>query len=330
MYSNRTAKPGAYPAVRRLCWALALLFVITLGGCSNIFQGTATPVPQESRPAVGETEPTLALDPSGGYAGTYVDLSGAGWTPSAMVVVKLADEQGRSAVLAAASADSVGEFRTGFIYPIGERWLQSGVQTVVVHTTDEKTELTHVFHVVPPSDVVVSSATPTPAESAVEETQDGAAGPTATGEVIAPVATTATANGATPEPAPPTATAAPNPTAMPHAAPVSVSAPAEAELVLSPAAGPANILVTASGGGFPPNTQVNLLVTRAGEQVGAGNRLILGTAITDGQGLYSIVFGMPLVWPQGEFIAAGPVAVVVAGGDFQRQQSAHFDYVEQP
>ena len=86
-------------------------------------------------------------------------------------------------------------------------------------------------------------------------------------------------------------------------------------------------MVTASGGGFPPHTQVNLLVTRVGEQVEAGERMVLGTAVTDGQGLYTIVFGMPLVWPHGEFITAGPVAVVATTGDFQQQRSALFGYV---
>jgi hypothetical protein len=121
MQSSRIMATDGCRAARPLCWILSLFLAIVLTGCSDFFQGVASPRSMDPRLTVGETNPSLVLEPSGGYAGTYVDLSGEAWAPSAMVVVKLADEQGRSAVLAATSTDGTGEFRTGFLYPIGEQ-----------------------------------------------------------------------------------------------------------------------------------------------------------------------------------------------------------------
>src|SRR5215213_8858613 len=95
--------------------ALALLLLIGgLAGCARAGLGsgsaasttevaaTAVATLDSSTTATGTLETgvreaaktgtaTITLSPAAGYAGTFVDVSGAGWPPSALVVVKLAD-----------------------------------------------------------------------------------------------------------------------------------------------------------------------------------------------------------------------------------------------
>jgi hypothetical protein len=98
--------------------AVLLLFtVFVLAGCAQRAQGAApsagaagTPIAVESSGAAAGTKDTgagdtgaastaaITLSPTSGYAGTFVGVTGTGWPPSAMVLIKLADAQGRSPV----------------------------------------------------------------------------------------------------------------------------------------------------------------------------------------------------------------------------------------
>lgn len=304
---------------------ILLTCLISLSACTSIFQGPPTPTPLP-RITIDEVDPAIELTPSEGYAGTYVNLRGTGWLPSTMIIVKLADEQ--------------GEFNTGFLYPIAERWLFPGDRTVVAYTEGGELEMTQSFSVVSPTDVSLPTATASPVvtstptgsstrtESATELAPTSTVEPTATIVVVIPNATPTS---------PDTPTLTPTPTDMPTPTPTVPTQPTptvpplplpelSAELVLSPSSGPANTLVTASGGGFPANTQVNLFVARVDEPIEMQNTVILGAGVTDGRGRYEILFGVPLVWPDGAFIEAGPILVVVTTTDAQQQRRAVFEY----
>jgi hypothetical protein len=252
---------------------------------------------------------TITLAPAAGYAGTFVDVSGAGWPASALVLVKLADEQGLSSVLAAIATDAAGKFTTGFIYPIGDRWLQAGPQTVVVHTADGGASTMATFTVVPPTGVTAPTPAPTSAPASAPAAPVGAA-------------TTVPATIMPPLPPPVTAVTA---TSMLTA---SASASPSARVAVEPTSGPAGGEVTVSGGGFPPNTPltVALMDTNAASEPEAPEHIYAITT-TDGQGSYSVPVTLPATWPDGTSVPQGQLAIIVATGDRAMRASAPFAYL---
>ena len=151
---------------------LLLLAVFILAGCAQRAQGAAPAAGAGATPIIIETNTgkadtgapgraAIILAPATGYAGTFVGVTGTGWPPSAMVLVKLADVQGRSPVLAAVAVDAKGQFTTGFVYPVGDRWLHPGSAAVVAHTENGQVETAAPFAVAPPAGVLPPTSTPT-------------------------------------------------------------------------------------------------------------------------------------------------------------------------
>ncbi len=207
---------------------LLLFAIFVLAGCAQRAQGAApsaaggtTGVAEVSTAASGASgtndtgaadtgaprTAAIALAPAAGYAGTFVSVTGTGWPPSAMVLVKLADAQGRSPVLAAVATDAKGQFTTGFVYPVGERWLHPGSAAVIAHTENGKVETTAPFTVAPPAGVMPPTSTPT-------------AAPAVSPTVTTTIPFTSGALAATPAP-----TVTPVPTATPLPTVTTASAP---------------------------------------------------------------------------------------------------------
>src|SRR5262245_13368023 len=95
---------------RQKCWTLGTLWVfflsIMLTGCSEAVQSAVPGATPPNATAIAQAgKPAIRLDPSTGYAGTFVNVHGTGWRPSTMVTIKLADAQGRTPVLAASTTD---------------------------------------------------------------------------------------------------------------------------------------------------------------------------------------------------------------------------------
>lgn len=96
---------------------------------------------------------------------------------------------------------------------------------------------------------------------------------------------------------------------------------------LSPSSGPAGTRVTASGGGFPANSLVNLyLGTLDGQHGGTGSSNIYASAYADRNGRYSLTFTVPSSWPDGEGVDEDELVVLVANDDFSVQVSATFGF----
>lgn len=293
-------KDGAFLAI--------LLLLITVAGCSEPTPVPTAPARVASPNAIAQAAaPTLVVAPTSGYAGAYVNVRGQAWSASTMVLVKLADAQGRSAVLAAVATDAAGQFNTGFVYPVAERWLRPGAQTIVAHTEDDQVEATAPFTVVPPAGVVAPVATLTATVAAPASS----GGDTPTGTVTATPAATVTW---TPTPAT-TATWTAIPAPDPYA-------------VVEPFAGHANTLVTVSGGGFPPHTPVNvaLVEMRKASEPGALDH-VYATTTTDNAGNYRASLIIPATWPDGTLVAVGQQAILVATTDQRTWASVPFDYL---
>jgi len=218
-----------------------LLAIVLLAGCAQRAQGVApsaaggtASVAEVSTTASGTNDTgaadtgalstaVITLAPAAGYAGTFVGVTGNGWLPSTMVLIKLADAQGRSPVLAAVAADAKGQFTTGFVYPVGDRWLNSGPATVVAHTENGQVETTAPFIVTLPAGVVA----PTPTLAASPAISPAAA---ATPIITATIPFTSGALAATPAPTAtpvPTATQAPTATAIPTVPPTAAATSTE-------------------------------------------------------------------------------------------------------
>lgn len=219
---------------------LLLLAIFVLAGCAQRAQGATssaaggtTHVAEVSTTASGTNDTgarstaAITLAPAAGYAGTFVSVTGTGWPPSAMVIVKLADAQGRSPVLAAVAADAKGQFTTGFVYPVGDRWLNGGPTTVVAHTENGQVETTAPFAVVPPAGVVPPTPTLMPTLTTVP-TVSPAATPAATAASTITATIPFTSGGLAATPAPtatpiPTAATAPTATAVPTVPPTAAA-----------------------------------------------------------------------------------------------------------
>jgi hypothetical protein len=115
---------------------LAALSIVlfSLSGCvgqmvADLFP-TPTPVP------LYELDPQLALDPVRGYAGSFIQVTGTGWQPGAIVSLVLVEASERSPVLVTSAVDQGGRFAAGFLYPLNERWLRPGSYTILAVTED--------------------------------------------------------------------------------------------------------------------------------------------------------------------------------------------------
>ena len=159
-----------------------MLAMILLTGCADVFGPSKTELADSPRSIPAATEPQISLEPSSGTVGTFVTVTGQGWKPSTMIAVKLTDGEGQSNVLAADNTNESGEFSTGFLYPVGDRWTQPGSYMVAVSLQDDEVDV----------------AKPFVFESPVGAADEGVAIPTL---ILAPTATLmATATPETPEP----------------------------------------------------------------------------------------------------------------------------------
>jgi len=125
----------------------------------------------------------------------------------------------------------------------------------------------------------------------------------------------------------PTPTGTLTPTPLPTATPVATRA--NPSVNLAPATGGENTTVGVTGGGFPPNTTVNVhLAGFDGDVNRFGPPQSYKTGTTDANGNYALAFAMPRDWPNGDHISSGRLLVMVATNDFSVQASALFDYRE--
>ena len=153
---------------RLLILATVLLGTVVLSACLSLFPG-AGPAPTATPTRLPGLEPAIILDPGVGYAGVYVGVTGQGWPANTMVILALQDDRGRSGILAASTADPDGTISTGFLYPISDRWLNPGPNTVIAYTADGNVQSTAIFQVSRDGSgtvTVTPSATPSPLPSA--------------------------------------------------------------------------------------------------------------------------------------------------------------------
>ena len=154
-------------------FSLLVLIALALSACTSQLYSPAVGVP--TRPVVERSsgEPAIAISPTSGSAGVYVQVTGQGWPVSSLVLVTLRDERGRSGILAASTADTAGTISTGFLYPISPRWLAAGTHTVLAYTSDGRHEATALFQTGQPGEEVEVTGIATAATSA-EGNNDGA------------------------------------------------------------------------------------------------------------------------------------------------------------
>ncbi|HMN26982.1 MAG TPA: hypothetical protein PKE45_02415, partial [Caldilineaceae bacterium] len=249
--------------------------LLLLAGCSQAVQSAAPAATQPSATSSAQTsQPAVELNPTSGYAGTFVTVRGADWPPSTLVTIKLADTQGSTPVLAASTTNANGEFSTGFIYPIGERWLQPGAQKLIVAAEDQSTQVEPLFTVAPPEGV--TPPTPSP-------------GPT----MPPPAATT----GVTP--------------VMP-VTPFTPVAGQTPTVTVQPSTGGIGTPVTISGTGFPAVARLTVYLTD-GDPTGdpkAGHYSYVTTSSNEA-GEYRLTLNIPGSWPDGTPLDARRLAIIV-------------------
>ena len=148
-------------------FSLLVLIALALSACTSPLYSPAVGVP--TRPVVESSsgEPAIAISPTSGSAGVYIQVSGEGWPVSSLVLVTLRDERGRSGILAASTADTAGTISTGFLYPISPRWLAAGTHTVLAYTSDGRHEATALFQT---GEAAAVTGTATAASSAQQAT----------------------------------------------------------------------------------------------------------------------------------------------------------------
>ena len=124
-----------------------------LGDIYDSFFQTPEVLPTHTPRRIVIVDPQITLEPISAYAGSYVNVSGLQWPPGQIVVVALEDENGRSGVLAAATVDSAGNFSTGFLFPVNQRWLQTGHRALIAYTPDDSVQTSASLLVAPPDEV---------------------------------------------------------------------------------------------------------------------------------------------------------------------------------
>ena len=100
---------------------------------------------------------------------------------------------------------------------------------------------------------------------------------------------------------------------------------------LQPGSASAGTSVTASGAGFPANTNLNLYLGAPNAQPGGrGSEYVYATTTSDVNGNYNMTFRAPSQWPDGTPITDTRLIVTVANGDFSVQISATLTYAPGP
>ena len=165
--------------------SLLALMALVFSACTP--PGYSPPVGVPTRAVVERAsgEPAIAISPTSGSAGVYVQVTGENWPVGSLVLIALRDERGRSGILAASTADTAGTISTGFLYPISPRWLAAGTHTVLAYTSDGKHEATALFQTgddveVTETDAVTATADTTTAQEAVTATPTLTVTPTST------------------------------------------------------------------------------------------------------------------------------------------------------
>lgn len=154
-----------HQAVYRRWFFISTILVVSfmLAACGSRFSlPGAQPATQSVAVVGGQFHPTLALSPTSGHGGVYVQATGSGWPPNMMVVVALTDPSGISTTVASSDTDATGNLATGFLYPIDERWLISGPYTILAGSADGQFEASAQFTVVEPGDEAASTPLSTP------------------------------------------------------------------------------------------------------------------------------------------------------------------------
>ena len=286
-----------------ILFALTLLLVI-LTGCDNSGRpATATSNASTATRDAGDvaSDPQISVSPESGRGGTYINVQGSGWASNDTVLLKLRDAQGTGSVLAATPVDVDGGFSTGFIYPVGNRWISSASYTIVAQSQGGEIEVTAPF-------------TRTDSDGEIAESSSTAEAPSkeAAQATAEPVAQNRDGGGGTP--------------VGPY-------------VQLRPNNGGAETRVTVRGGGFPADVKVNIFLsglvrTSGGGDTGgdtaadAGNRPhVYANAVSNGTGDFEVAFTMPRTWPDGTEIETGPLSLLAATVDFEITATARFDYV---
>ncbi|MBW7883947.1 MAG: hypothetical protein H3C34_15160, partial [Caldilineaceae bacterium] len=93
---------------------------------------------------------------------------------------------------------------------------------------------------------------------------------------------------------------------------------------LSPGSGGPGTLVTVSGSGFPRNTVVNVYLATLDAQTGGGPLQSYAGGKTDGEGRFTVTFGIPATWPNGSPVSQDRLVVTAATDGFSVEVSALF------
>jgi hypothetical protein len=155
-------------------------------------QGTGGPGFLPTRAGSGQNQGQITIDPQQGTIGTLITVTGQGWWPGEPVFIFLrtgAEDNSPAYAYAAAVADDVGQFRTGFTFPNEVRWVGQQAADVIARGTRSGFEASAPF-------VILA---PTPTQTLPPPTALPSLPPTATPQpTVPPVPTTAPAPTATP------------------------------------------------------------------------------------------------------------------------------------
>jgi hypothetical protein len=153
----------------RLVWRwfnsiLLLIVGIGLSACADI--STLSAPGRPTRISSNAALPVIEVSPTSGYAGAYVQIKGQNWPGNSLVLLALEDKSGRSDILAAANATSIGSIETEFRYPTSQRWLMPGEYMILAYTGNGSRQATTSFT------VAVSEATSTTSPTATIPTEE--------------------------------------------------------------------------------------------------------------------------------------------------------------
>jgi len=180
-----------------------LLLLVSGIGFTSCQRFWASPAPTPTLlPVAQGGDPTLIIYPDRGPGGSYVQVTGADWPGATLVIVIVADDQGRSEILARETTSVDGRLATGFLYPFDQRWLTPGAYTVIAEAVESGLTAQSTFVV---GAAVAATPMLTPTIAVVTATATIPLTPTLS-PTPQPTATTTT---------PPTATAAPTATSTP-------------------------------------------------------------------------------------------------------------------
>ena len=187
-------------------FGLLALIALVVSACTPTGYSPPVGVPTRAVVESASGEPTIAISPTSGSAGVYVQVTGENWPVGSLVLIALRDERGRSGILAASTADTAGTISTGFLYPISPRWLDAGTHTVLAYTSDGKQEATALFQTgddveVTETDAAAATADTTTAQEAVTATPTPTPTPTLT-VTVTPTSTPTATSTLTPVPTP--------------------------------------------------------------------------------------------------------------------------------